>query len=159
MSAGIRGYSEKSTSFQALFWALELNEKIFSPHKQALSERMRWPAVPLLRYKLIVTTYIANYCEYAFPRKRCTTQRLAAGAQRAFESLTPVDTAGRRPRSHRSTLVGYGTKGPRSDSVALCRVARDLDRRLRRREHRRALTQRAGHRRCQYGLQRRQAPA
>ena len=42
--------SEKSISFQALFRALELNEKTFSPHKQALGVRIRWPAVKLLRY-------------------------------------------------------------------------------------------------------------
>jgi hypothetical protein len=48
MSAGIRGCSEKSTSFQALIWALELNEKIFSLDKQALNSRIWWPAVPLL---------------------------------------------------------------------------------------------------------------
>ena len=77
-----------------------------------------------------------------------------------------------RLRRRRSTLqfvlpaissVYFGrmrtTKGPRSDPVALCRDARDLDRRLRRREHRRALSQHAGHQRCQYGLQRPQAPA
>lgn len=46
MSAGIRGCSEKSTSFRALFWALELSEKIFSPHRQALNSRIRWPARP-----------------------------------------------------------------------------------------------------------------
>jgi len=50
MSAGRRGCSEKSTSFQALFWALELNEKMFSPHKQALGVRIRWPAVKLVPY-------------------------------------------------------------------------------------------------------------
>jgi hypothetical protein len=44
--AGVRKCSKKSTLFQALFWALELNEKIFSPHKQALKSRIRWPAVP-----------------------------------------------------------------------------------------------------------------
>ena len=60
--------SEKSTSFRALFWALEWNEKIFSPHKQALSERMRWAAVLLINQYL--TTHIANICEYKFPRKR-----------------------------------------------------------------------------------------
>jgi hypothetical protein len=46
MSAGIRGCSEKSTSFKALIWGLELNEKIFSPDKQALNSGIRWPAVP-----------------------------------------------------------------------------------------------------------------
>src|SRR6266436_7501390 len=46
-SGCVQRCSEKSISSQALFGALELNKKIFSPHKQALSERMRWPAVPL----------------------------------------------------------------------------------------------------------------
>jgi len=36
----------KIHTIRALFWALELTEEIFSPYKQALSERMRWPAVP-----------------------------------------------------------------------------------------------------------------
>src|SRR5580658_7444751 len=38
--------SEKSISFQALYRALELNEKIFSAHKPALRGEMWWPAVP-----------------------------------------------------------------------------------------------------------------
>ena len=67
-SGCVQRCSEKSISFQALFWALELNEKIFSPHKQALSERMRWAAVLLINQYL--TTHIANICEYKFPRKR-----------------------------------------------------------------------------------------
>jgi len=45
--ADVRRYPEKSRLFSALIWVLELNRKIFSSHKQALSERMRWPAVPL----------------------------------------------------------------------------------------------------------------
>src|SRR5258708_39788543 len=51
--------SEKSTSFRALFWALELNKKIFSLHKQVLSSRIRWPAVPIPTfncYKSIIYT-------------------------------------------------------------------------------------------------------
>ena len=35
-------------SFLAQFWALERNENIFSPHKQAVRDGMRWPAVPTL---------------------------------------------------------------------------------------------------------------
>ena len=69
MSAGIRGCSEKSTSFRALFWALELNEKIFSAQKQALSPGMRYPAVPLFLYKSYFTAYIQNRRECTFPRK------------------------------------------------------------------------------------------
>ena len=44
-SGCVQRCSEESTSFRALFWALELNEKIFSLHKQALNSRIRWPAV------------------------------------------------------------------------------------------------------------------
>src|SRR6266705_1075954 len=49
--------SEKSISFRALFWALELNEKIFSPHKQALNSRIRWPAVPPIKTITCVITH------------------------------------------------------------------------------------------------------
>jgi hypothetical protein len=44
--ADVRRCPEKSMSFQALIWALELNQKIFSSHKQMFRARMWWPAVP-----------------------------------------------------------------------------------------------------------------
>jgi len=47
-SGCVQRCSEKSISFQVLFRALELNEKIFSSHKQMLRAWMRWPAVPPL---------------------------------------------------------------------------------------------------------------
>ena len=58
-SGCVQRCSEKSTSLRALFWTLELNKKIFSPHKQALRMRMRWPAVLPIRsrrYELILRT-------------------------------------------------------------------------------------------------------
>src|ERR1700720_3450898 len=51
-SGCVQRCSEKSTSFRALFWALEWTEKMFSPHKQELRAGMRRPAVPLINQQL-----------------------------------------------------------------------------------------------------------
>lgn len=70
-SVCVQRCSEKSISFQALFRALELNKKIFSPHRQALRVRMWWPAVPpFMILNQSLRAYFKNYCQCAFPRKR-----------------------------------------------------------------------------------------
>ena len=56
-SGCVQRCSEKSISFRVLFWALEWNEKIFSPHKQALRDGIRWPAVPPIKTITCIITH------------------------------------------------------------------------------------------------------
>src|SRR5882724_2246435 len=132
-----------------LRWAIRLAPRArCSPRKPsmnctALPAAMRW-----LRFASAAVTASRQFLSASKGVCCCIG---SAGSQDLGRTLE-------RARDLNAQLSESLTTGPRSDPVALCRDARDLDRTLRRREHRWALTQRASRRQCLYGLQRLQAP-
>ena len=105
-SGCVQRCSEKAISFQALFRALELNKKIFSPHKQTLTVRIRRSAVPLfIDIHQCLIEFIENHCKDVSAETSARARGLQPLLLTAGESPTLKTVAMHRPFIEAHTIM------------------------------------------------------